>query len=77
MIDTWIESSFDLHRCKSIHDGVAGSFTMTLARPSALRCADCDGDGGKAPIAPASCAEAAPASSTANLSANHHFSAMH
>jgi hypothetical protein len=31
MIDSWIESSFDLHRCKSIHDCVAGSFTMTLA----------------------------------------------
>jgi hypothetical protein len=31
MIDTWIESSFDLHRCKSIHDGVAGSFTTTVA----------------------------------------------
>jgi hypothetical protein len=31
MIDPWIETSFDLHRCKSIHDGVAGSFTMTLA----------------------------------------------
>jgi hypothetical protein len=47
MIDTWVESSFDLHRCKSIHDGVADSFTMPLARPSAPRCADADGDGGK------------------------------
>jgi hypothetical protein len=45
MVDTWIESSFDLHRCKSIHDGVAGSFTTTVA--PAVRAADTDGDGGK------------------------------
>src|SRR3954471_890790 len=31
MIDPWMESSFDLHRCKSIHDRVADSFTLALA----------------------------------------------